>query len=48
VYYGGAVAGVVAYAQAAHGRGCGGLTQAVRVAPHMGWIAQTIAAWRAQ
>jgi secreted trypsin-like serine protease len=42
----GAVAGVVAYAQAAHGRGCGGLTQAIRVAPQRAWIDGVIASWR--
>lgn len=46
VFYGGAVVGIVAYAQAAVGRGCGGLTQAVRVAPYAGWIQQTIRGWR--
>lgn len=46
VFSGGAVVGIVAYAQAAVGRGCGGLTQAVRVAPYAGWIQQTIRAWR--
>jgi secreted trypsin-like serine protease len=38
VFSGGAVVGIVAYAQAAHGRGCGGLTQAVRVAPYAAWV----------
>ena len=42
----GAVAGVVAYAQAAHGRGCGGLTQAIRVAPQRAWIDSVVAGWR--
>ncbi len=46
VFWNGAVAGVVAYAQAAHGRGCGGLTQAIRVAPQRAWIESAIAGWR--
>ncbi|MFO1114730.1 MAG: trypsin-like serine protease [Beijerinckiaceae bacterium] len=46
VFYGGAIVGIVAYAQAAVGRGCGGLTQAVRVAPYADWIVQTIRGWR--
>lgn len=46
VFSNGALVGVVAFAQGAHGRGCGGLTQAVRVAPYRAWIEQTIAGWR--
>ena len=46
IFVDGAVAGVVAYAQAAHGRGCGGLTQAIRVAPQRAWIDSVIAGWR--
>lgn len=46
VFFNGALAGIVAFAQGAHGRGCGGLTQAVRVAPYRAWIEQTIASWR--
>jgi hypothetical protein len=32
---------IVAWAQAAHGRGCGGLTQGPLLAPLRGWIEQT-------
>ena len=46
VFADGAVAGIVAYAQAAQGRGCGGLTQAVRIAPQRAWIEGVIAGWR--
>ena len=31
----------VAWAQAAHGRGCGGLTQGPLLAPLKGWIEET-------
>jgi secreted trypsin-like serine protease len=34
----GALVGVIAFAQGATGRGCGGLTQAVRVAPFRAWF----------
>ncbi|MFT4097206.1 MAG: trypsin-like serine protease [Rhodoblastus sp.] len=46
VFNNGALVGIVAFAQGAHGRGCGGLTQAVRIAPYRAWIEQTIAGWR--
>ena len=46
VFANGAVVGVVAYAQGAHGRGCGGLTQAIRLAPQRAWIEGVIASWR--
>ncbi|HMN72457.1 MAG TPA: trypsin-like serine protease [Rhodoblastus sp.] len=46
VFFNGALVGVVAFAQGAHGRGCGGLTQAVRIAPYRAWIEQMIAGWR--
>ncbi len=46
VFSGGALVGIVAFAQGQKGRGCGGLTQAVRVAPYRAWIEQTIAGWR--
>ncbi|MDE2363125.1 MAG: trypsin-like serine protease [Hyphomicrobiales bacterium] len=45
-FAGGAVVGIVAYAQAAHGRGCGGLTQAIRLSPQRAWIESVIAGWR--
>ncbi len=34
----GAVVGIIAYAEGAGGKGCGALTQAVRVAPYLDWI----------
>ena len=46
VFSGGAVVGIVAYAQAARGRGCGGLTQAVRIAPHAAWVESVVKGWR--
>ena len=46
VFANGALVGIVAFAQGQKGRGCGGLTQAVRVAPYRAWIEQTIAGWR--
>lgn len=46
VFSNGALVGIVAFAQGAKGRGCGGLTQAVRVAPYRSWIEQTISGWR--
>jgi secreted trypsin-like serine protease len=46
VFAGGALVGIVAFAQARSGRGCGGLTQAVRVAPFRDWIERTTAEWR--
>ena len=46
VFANGALVGIVAFAQGQKGRGCGGLTQAVRVAPYRAWIAQTMAGWR--
>lgn len=46
VFASGALVAIVAFAQGAHGRGCGGLTQAVRVAPYRAWIERTIAGWR--
>ena len=46
VFANGALVGIVAFAQGQTGRGCGGLTQAVRVAPYRAWIEQTIAGWR--
>lgn len=46
VFANGALVGIVAFAQGPNGRGCGGLTQAVRLAPYRGWIEQTIAGWR--
>ena len=46
VFVNGALVGVVAFAQGQKGRGCGGLTQAVRVAPYRAWIEQTMAGWR--
>ena len=36
-----AVIAIVAWAQAPHGRGCGGLTQGPLLAPLKGWIEQT-------
>ena len=38
---GSAVIAIVAWAQAPHGRGCGGLTQGPLLAPLKGWIEQT-------
>src|SRR3984885_11162828 len=38
---GSAAIAIVAWAQAAHGRGCGGLTQGPLLAPLKGWIEQT-------
>src|SRR5271163_4069641 len=38
---GSAAIAIVAWAQAAHGRGCGGLTQGPLLAPVKGWIEQT-------
>ncbi len=46
VFSGGAVVGIVAYAQAARGRGCGGLTQAVRIAPYAAWVESVVKGWR--
>ena len=46
VFANGALVGIVAFAQGPNGRGCGGLTQAVRLAPYRDWIEQTIAGWR--
>jgi len=46
VFANGALVGIVAFAQGKNGRGCGGLTQAVRIAPYRAWIGQTIAGWR--
>lgn len=46
VFSNGALVGIVAFAQGAKGRGCGGLTQAMRIAPYRGWIEQTISGWR--
>ena len=46
VFWNGAVAGIVAYAQGPRGRGCGGLTQAVRIEPQRAWIERVIAGWR--
>lgn len=46
VFANGALVGIVAFAQGPNGRGCGGLTQAVRLAPYRAWIEQTIAGWR--
>ena len=38
---GSAAIAIVAWAQAAHGRGCGGLTQGPLLAPLKGWIEET-------
>ena len=46
VFSNGALVGIVAFAQGQNGRGCGGLTQAVRLAPYRGWIEQTLSGWR--
>lgn len=46
VFANGALVGVVAFAQGPNGRGCGGLTQAVRLSPYRAWIEQTISGWR--
>lgn len=46
VFSNGALVAIVAFAQGQHGRGCGGLTQAVRVAPYRNWVDATIAGWR--
>jgi len=46
VFANGALVGIVAFAQGAKGRGCGGLTQAVRLAPYRDWIERTMAGWR--
>ncbi len=46
VFANGALVGIVAFAQGPNGRGCGGLTQAVRLAPYRAWIERTIAGWR--
>lgn len=46
VFDGAALVGVIAFAEGADGKACGALTQAVRLAPFRGWIAQTIQRWR--
>ncbi|MFV0279245.1 MAG: S1 family peptidase [Rhodoblastus sp.] len=46
VFENGALVGIVAFAQGRNGRGCGGLTQAVRIAPYRQWIDETISGWR--
>jgi hypothetical protein len=42
----GKLAAIIAFAEGAGSRRCGRLTQAVLIAPHLGWIQRVIAGWR--
>lgn len=46
VFADGALVALTAFAEGAGGKACGKLTQAVRLAPHRGWIEEVIARWR--
>jgi hypothetical protein len=42
----GKLAAIIAFAEGSGSRQCGKLTQAVLIAPHLGWIQRVIAGWR--
>jgi hypothetical protein len=42
----GQLAAIIAFAEGAGSRRCGRLTQAVLIAPHLGWIQRVVAGWR--
>jgi hypothetical protein len=43
---GGQLAAIIAFAEGLGSRQCGRLTQAVLIAPHLGWIQRVVAGWR--